>query len=116
MKESNSEGVQIFLEEFMMVDSEKFEILQNLRKIIFANYPKANERIMYGGIMFSLEDDFGGLFVRKNHVSFEFSSGAYMNDPHKILEGTGKLRRHLKIRSLTDLEDKEVEFFVKQSV
>jgi len=116
MKKSNNEGVQSFLEEFMMVDSEKFEILQNLRKIVFANYPKTNERIMYGGIMFSLEDDFGGLFVRKNHISFEFISGAYMNDPHKFLEGTGKLRRHLKIRSLADLEDKELDFYVKQSV
>jgi len=116
MKKSNNEGVQSFLEEFMMVDSEKFEILQNLRKIVFENYPKTNERIMYGGIMFSLEDDFGGLFVRKNHISFEFISGAYMNDPHKFLEGTGKLRRHLKIRSITNIEDKEVEFFVKQSV
>ena len=116
MEESNNEGVQIFLEEFMMVDSEKFEILQNLRKIVFANYPKVNERIMYGGVMFSLEDDFGGLFVRKNHISFEFTSGAYMNDPHKFLEGTGKHRRHLKIRSLADIEDKNVEFFVKQSV
>jgi len=116
MKESNNEGVQIFLEEFMMVDSEKFEILQNLRKIVFANYPKANERIMYGGIMFSLKDDFGGLFVRKNHISFEFISGVYMDDPHKFLEGKGELRRHLKIRSLADIEDKNVEFFVKQSV
>lgn len=116
MKKSNNEGVQSFLEEFMMVDSEKFEILQNLRKIVFANFPEVNERIMYGGIMFSLEDDFGGLFVRKNHISFEFSSGAYMNDPHKFLEGTGELRRHLKIRSLADLEDKEVDFYVKQAV
>ncbi len=100
----------------MMFDSEKFEILQNLRKIVFSNYPKTNERMIYGGIMFSLEDDFGGLFVRKNHVSFEFSSGANMNDPHNILEGTGKFRRHLKVRSLADIEDKKVDFFVKQSL
>ena len=116
MRNSNNVDVQVFLEEIMMVDSEKFEILQNLRKIVFSNFPEANERIMYGGIMFSIEDDFGGLFVRKNHISFEFSYGANMNDPHKILEGTGKLRRHLKIRSLADIEDKKVEFFVRQSL
>ena len=116
MKKSKNEPVQKFLEEIMMFDSEKFEIMLNLRKIVFSNYPKANERIIYGGIMFSLEDDFGGLFVRKNHVSFEFGSGANMNDPHNILEGTGKFRRHLKVRSLTDIEDKKVDFFVKQSL
>jgi hypothetical protein len=114
MKKSENESVQSFLDEIVMFDFEKYEILQDLRKIVFSNYPKTNERIMYGGIMLSLEDDFGGLFVRKNHVSFEFGSGAFMEDPRKFLEGTGKLRRHLKIKSLADIEEKEVEFFVKQ--
>lgn len=115
MEYSKNDKVQSFLEDVMLVDSEKFEILLKLRIIVFSNYPKTDERMMYGGIMFSLEDDFGGIFVRKNHVSFEFSSGVTMNDPDNVLEGTGKFRRHLKIRSLTDIEEKEVEFFVKQS-
>ena len=116
MKKSKNEKVQKFLDEIMMFDPEKFKIMQNLRKIVFSNYPMTNERIMYGGIMFSIEEDYGGLFIRKNHISFEFISGAFMNDPDKILEGTGKLRRHLKIKSFADIEDKKVDFFVKQSL
>ena len=116
MKKSKNEQVQKFLDDILMFDSEKFEILQKLRKIVFSNYPKTNERIMYGGIMFSLEDDFGGLFVRKKHVSLEFVHGAEMNDPKNLLEGTGKFRRHLKVRCLTDVKDKNVDFFVKQSL
>ena len=117
MKKSNNEGVQSFLEEFMMVDSEKFEILHNLREIVFANFPKVNERIMYGGIMFSFDtEDFGGLFVRKSHISFEFSKGFIMKDPNKLLEGSGKFRRHLKIKSKEEVRNKDVDFFVKQAV
>ena len=116
MKKSKNEQVQKFLDEIMKIDEEKFLILQTLREIVFSIYPKTSERLMYGGIMFSLEDDFGGLFVRKNHVSFEFGSGIHMNDPFKMLEGSGKFRRHLKIRSLSDIEDKKVDFFVKQSL
>ncbi len=116
MKKSKNEKVQEFLDEIMRVDDEKFNMLQILREIVFSNYPKTDERMMYGGIMFSLEDDFGGLFLRKNHISFEFINGFSMNDPKKLLEGTGKFRRHLKIRSLADIKDKEVEFFVKQAV
>ena len=115
MKKSKNEQVQKFLDEIMMFVPEKFEILKDLRQIVFSNYPEVKERIIYGGIMFSLEDDFGGLFVRKNHISFEFSFGVDMDDPDKILEGTGKYRRHLKIRSLADIKDKQVDFFVKQS-
>ena len=116
MKKSKNEQVQKLLEEVMMFDDEQFKILQKLRKIVFTQFPKVKERIMYGGIMFSHEDDFGGLFVRKNHISFEFGKGFEMKDPKKILEGTGKFRRHLKIRSLKEVEEKEVAFFVKQVV
>ena len=84
MKKSKNEQVQKFLEDMMILNSEKLEILLNLRKIVFSNYPKTNERMKYGGIMFSLDDDFGGLFVRKNHISFEFSSGALMKDPYNV--------------------------------
>ena len=116
MQNSINEQVETFLQDLLMFDSEKFAILQELRKIVFSNYPKTNERMMYGGIMFSLNDDFGGLFVRKKHISFEFGSGVYMDDPNQILEGTGKLRRHLKIRSLADIKNKNADFFVKQSI
>ena len=114
MDKSKNEKVQKFLEDISLMDQEKFEILQNLRKIVFSQFPKTNERIMYGGIMFSIKDDFGGLFVRKNHISFEFGFGVNMDDPHKILEGAGKLRRHIKIRSISDIADKKVDFFVNQ--
>lgn len=112
---SENEQVQKFLEEIMMFDNEKFNILQKLRKIVFSNYKKANEIMKYGGIMFSLDKDFCGLFVRKNHISFEFTNGFLMNDQKKILEGTGKFRRHLKIRFLADIKNKDVDLFVKQT-
>ena len=100
----------------MKSDECKFDILKKMRDIVFKLSPEINERMMYGGIMFSLDDDLGGVFVRKNHISFEFSNGYQFNDPKKLLEGTGKFRRHLKIRSLTDIKSKELYFFVKQAV
>lgn len=116
MKKSKDKKVQKFFEEIEIFNDKKFNILQELRKVVFKIYPKTNERMMYGGIMFSLEKDFGGIFVSKNHVSFEFINGFTMNDPKKSLEGTGKFRRHLKIMSLSDIKDKKVDFFVKQAV
>lgn len=67
-------------------------------------------------IILSLEKDFGGLFVSKNHVSFEFGDGSKMKDPDNFLEGTGKFRRHLKLKSSNDVKDKDVSFFVAQVV
>ncbi len=93
---SDNPQVQAFLDDIESHDSHKFELLHELRQQVFSIYPDVKERIMYGGIMFSLETDFGGLFVYKNHLSFEFSSGSKMSDPKQLLEGSGKYRRHLK--------------------
>ena len=117
MKNSKNERVRKFLDEITVIDNEKFKTLNAMREIVFNTYPKTDERIMYGGIMFSLDnEDFGGLFVRKNHISFEFSKGFLMKDPNKFLEGSGKFRRHLKIRSKDDIRNKDVSSFVQQAV
>ncbi len=113
---SKNEKVQAFLEELEAIDNEKYIILERLREIVFDCYSETDERIMYGGIMFSLNEDFGGLFVRKNHISFEFGKGFLMDDPNKNLEGKGKYRRHLKIRSIDDIDKKDVASFVKQAI
>jgi hypothetical protein len=39
----------------------------------------------------------------KNHVTFGFLRGTSLADPAKLLEGTGKSLRHVKLRSLEDL-------------
>ena len=39
-----------------------------------------------------------------------------MKDPDKGLEGKGKYRRHLKLRTKGDILTKEVEIFVAQAL
>ncbi len=46
---------------------------------------------MYGGIMFSLIDDFGGVFVYENHILFEFSYGYKFDDSKKYLRERGNI-------------------------
>ena len=116
MRASNSQAVQTFLDEMEVFDAQKYEILQRLRAVVFEANQKVTERMMYGGIMFSLGDDFGGIFAYKNHVSFEFGAGATLADPNQVLEGKGKFRRHLKISSFVDIEQKDVANFVRQAV
>ena len=116
MRKSDNNQVQEFIDDIEMFDIDKFETLMKLRDIVFSCNPKIRERVMYGGILFSLKDDFGGLFVRKNHVSFEFAFGVKMTDPDAVLEGIGKYRRHLKLRSFKDIETKNVTSFVEQAL
>ncbi|MBL1430318.1 MAG: DUF1801 domain-containing protein [Robiginitomaculum sp.] len=115
METSKNTQVQKFLDDIKALSDWKFQALQKAREIVFDVYPSVDERIMYGGIMFSLDDDFGGIFVNKKHLSFEFSNGITFNDPDKYLEGSGKHRRHLKLKGISDIGDKQVSFFVQQA-
>lgn len=114
MRKSKSDQVNNFLDEIIIIDAEKFKILNKLREIVLLSYPNMEEAIKYGGIIFLNNDVVAGLFVRKNHISFEFTSGVNLSDPDLHLEGTGKLRRHLKIKSLSDIKSKKVDFYVNQ--
>ncbi|PIE45571.1 MAG: hypothetical protein CSA45_02430 [Gammaproteobacteria bacterium] len=100
----------------MVADKGKYALIQSLRDVVFKLCPKVSERIIYGGIMFSLGDDFGGVFAYKHHISFEFGQGCQFNDPDHLLEGKGKYRRHLKLTSLADVETKRVRGYVQQAI
>ncbi len=115
MKQSKNKAVQNFIEETMMLDHDKYQIVQALRKVVFKTYPKTEEKMMYGGIIFSNDEDWGGVFVYTKHVSFEFSLGFQFKDPDKLLEGGGKYRRHLKFKSMDDIKEKKIDFYIKQA-
>lgn len=116
MGKSNNQAVQQFLDDIQMTAPEKYSILQAARAAVFSLAPTTSERFIYGGIMFSLIDDFGGIFASKHHVSFEFSQGYLFDDPIKQLKGTGKFRRHLKLQSLSDIDNKNIAGFTAQAV
>jgi len=43
--------------------------------------------------------------VGKNHVTFGFLRGTSLPDPARLLEGTGKNLRHVKLRTVDDLSN-----------
>ncbi len=115
-KESSNSDVNDLLAIFAEKNIEHYEIVQALREMLFQVYPKVKERKMYGGIMFSIDEDFAGLFVYKEHVTMEFGNGYLFEDPSEILDGTGKQRRNLKFKTLKDIETNKTKGFIKQAV
>jgi hypothetical protein len=57
-------------------------------------------------------EHFCWLMPAKNHITLGFNYGAELSDPKQLLEGTGKLYRHWKIRSAADLEN----FYLKELI
>ena len=106
--------VSEFLDALRQKDPHISEIVEAAVVLVRESTPALSEGIKYGGIMFTADQECGGIFPSKNHVSFEFSRGYKMRDPDGLLLGTGKFRRHLKFRSVADIEAMSTEFFVQQ--
>lgn len=53
--------------------------------------------------------------VAKEHVIFGFMRGATLRDPGKLLEGTGKYLRHVKLRSPADVRRSEVRSLLDEA-
>lgn len=109
-------NIEELLQDFDLLNPRLAPVIRQLREKVLEIAQDADEKVMYGGLIYQIPGRmFCGLFLRKGHVSVEFDRGDLMTDPGGLLEGNGKFRRHLKIRSFDDVEDKQVESFVRQS-
>lgn len=104
----------------MMDETIKAEIAERLKILIQSVAPDEEFVAKYGDTIIQSapgqpKSQFCGVFEYKNHVSLEFTSGAQLDDPKKILEGSGKHCRHLKFISLADIDDKRSKKFLRQA-
>jgi len=117
MKPCNHQKINDFIQDIQTIKPEQAEILQAIRALFIDANKKITEEIKYGGLVFLHSGSLiGGIFPYKQHLSIEFSNGVEFSDPKQLLEGKGKRRRHLKIHSQSDIENKEAMAFITQSV
>ena len=52
----------------------------------------------------------------KTHINFGFFRGAELADPDELLEGTGEQMRHVKLKSLQDVNEKGLKALIISAV
>lgn len=107
--------VEQLLNDIRLVNPERYELVAAARRVIYKEVKQATERVMYGGFMFAAPQDFCGVFAYAGHISIEFGRGCDLSDEWKVLEGKGKLRRHIKIHSLHEIAGKHLAAYVRQA-
>jgi len=80
------------------------------RKLVLQAYPTSNELLYHTHALssvYSLSDQVKHAFchipVYTNHINLGFNLGADLDDPDRVLTGTGKKIRHIAIRDSSDL-------------
>jgi len=98
------------------------EIARTLRALIadvlpgVTEVPWANQKIAgYGVGPKKMSEHFSYIAPQTNHVNLGFMYGADLDDPDNLLEGTGKALRHIKIKTLDDVERPAVRDLVERA-
>ena len=103
-----TKSVQALVEDIRLVSETNYEIVEAVRALVKRSFKSVAEEVKYGGILFSCQVQFCGVFSYKEHVAVEFGSGAKIKDHPGLLEGSGKGRRHLKLMSVQDIKNKRL--------
>jgi hypothetical protein len=85
-------------------DAKLGEVAQGLRRLVKKTVAGTSESVNPWKLpTFESNGPMCYFSAGKNHVTFGFLRGTFLPDPAKLLEGTGKSLRHVKLRSLDDL-------------
>lgn len=100
------------------------DLALNLRTLVleemapcYENIYDAYSAVAIGyGTSYRLSDGIFHIAVYTNHVNLGFNCGATLEDPHGILEGSGKQIRHISIRTPADLARPEIRKYVRHAI
>jgi uncharacterized protein YdhG (YjbR/CyaY superfamily) len=95
---------------------EHLPIVALLRKIMRECAPGAKEQISYGILMWRQTRGLAVVSPTKKDITFAFSQGANFQDKCKLLQGVGRVSKHVKIERLKEVPKVALKYYIKQAV
>lgn len=94
----------------------------DLRSYILEQFPNTTEILYYTHALssvYSVSDKLGDSYCMinsyTNHMNLGFNKGTLLDDPNQLLEGTGKLIRHLPVYAPNDYRNDAVKKLLNQA-
>ena len=97
------------------VQTEHRPVVTLLRTLMRENAPEASEEIKYGIPMWVGTYAFAFLNPTKTAITFGFSHGVHLTDRYGLLRGRGKWARHVKLRSVDDVNVPALRSYIRQA-
>jgi hypothetical protein len=93
------------------------EITISLRDLLHGSFPELSEEFKWNYPAYYYRGKrICSLGAFKNHVNLEFDYGSSLTDDKRRIEGVGKNIRHIKIRTLGELDTEYFIDLLRQSV
>ena len=83
---------------------EQKNIMTLLRQLLHQTLPGLQEEFKWSRPIFRTTKDVAYFKTAKAYVTLGFFDFASLDDPHHLLEGTGKDMRHIKLKTAKDID------------
>ena len=119
MAENETQALEIFLLNYP--DAIR-ELARSARALILAGMPETVEQLDPPAnlIAYGLDRSYKGLIcgitLHKAYINIMFAQGASLPDPQGLLQGTGKLARHIRVERLADLKAPEIRSLLETTL
>jgi len=91
-------------------------IVALLRAMMREFAPEAREEISYGILMWKQKRALAVVSPTKKDITFAFSRGAKFQDKFELLQGVGKVSKHIKIKDVKDAHKAALKYYIKQAL
>ncbi len=92
------------------------DIAEALQRVTLNTDPDLTEAIKWGNPTYEKDGKVCYLAAGNGYISLGFFNGASLSDPDGRIEGTGKKMRHVKVRSLADVNAEQIAAWVREAV
>ena len=93
------------------------KMITTLRKLVKKTAPRLTETVKWGnGCWLGEEWPVIFLHAKDDHLQFGFFGGTGLSDPHNLLQGNGKHVKHIKVYTISDIDEAAFSRLIRQAV
>ena len=92
-------------------------LIRALRKFVAGAAPKLQESVKWGnGCWLKGKEPVAYVYSAPTYVQLGFFRGSALEDPHGLLEGNGQYVRHIKVRTVADIDESAFGALLRRAV
>jgi hypothetical protein len=91
-------------------------VVAAIRKVMKESAPGVSEVISYGIPTYGLKRPVAWINPSKTGITFGFRQGASFADKYRLLRGTGKHAKHVRMRTVGEVNGVALRYYIKQAL
>ena len=98
------------------IDTPQRAVARALRQLVLETGADLQEKVMYGVPWYRGKAYVCAIVAHSDHTNLEFYHGSSLRDPARILEGTGKNLRHVKVHAVDVVRRPSLRALLREAI